>query len=424
MKPGTARAEVAILGGGVAGITCAHYLTAAGREVVVIDRQPAAGLGASFANGGLITPSMSDPWAAPGVPGHLLRWLGNEQAPLLLRLRAIPGMLGWGLRFLANCRDAPWRAGTEITLRLADYSRDALDALSDDIDIEYARLQAGALRIFRDTQSVDDGMRLADLHESLGIRCVRLDRDGCIALEPSLAPTAAAIRAGVHYPDDRSGDAHVFTQRLAATCEAAGTRFRWNSTVERLEREGDAVTAVVTDSGTVNADFYVMALGAHSPLLAREIGLKLPVYPVKGYSVTLPIGQWPGAPRLPLMDQSQKMGITPLGGLLRLAGTAEFDGYRADISAARCDALVAAARRTYPDLPVGPERRDWAGLRPMTPDCRPIIGRTPLANLLLDTGHGALGWTLAAGSGRIVTDLIEGRDPEIDLSGLTLDRYR
>ena len=416
-------AQVTVLGAGVVGVACAYYLAKEGLEVVVVDRREGPGLETSFANGGLVVPSMSDPWAAPGVPGHLVQWIGKEDAPLLLRLRALPGVLRWGLRFLANCTEARWREGTRITLRLASYSRDALDDLNGDLAIDHGRSDAGALRIFRDDHSLEEGMRLGELYASLGVPCRKLDRAGCVDLEPSLESAAGDILGGVHYPGDRAGDARLFTERLAVLSQALGVRFRWNTTVERLERAGDAVSAVVTDAGKITAEHVVLALGTQSARLARPLGIRLPIYPVKGYSVTLPVGKWNRAPRIPLVDLTQKMGITPLGDRLRLAGTAELDGYRTAPNPRRCDALVAAARSIYPDLPLGTDRADWAGLRPMTPDCRPLLGKTACRNLLLDTGHGALGWTLAAGSGRVISDLVAGRTPEIDLRGFTLDRF-
>ena len=416
-------AEVVVLGAGIIGSTCAYYLAAEGRDVVLIDRQPGAGLETSFANGGVLAPSMSDPWAGAGVPGYLLKSLGREEAPLLLRLRAIPGMMGWGLQFLRNCNHQAWLKSTGITLSLAKYSKRVLDNLLQTLDIEHDRSDTGTLHLLRDSTSLKAGFSLADVYRSLDLDCTKLDRDQTIVMEPSLTAVKDTILGSVHYPDDRSGDAQVFSRCIASAAEDLGVRLLWNTTVRHLDVQSDHSVVVEFDGKKLRTNKLVIALGAQTPFLGKALGLKIPVYPAKGYSVTLPFGDWNGAPNLAIADMTQKIGMTRLGNRLRLAGTVEFDGYNTAINPRRCEMLVTAAKTNFPDLPLGPGRIDWAGLRPMTPDCRPIIGRVGSSNVLLNTGHGALGWTLAAGSARIVSDLVVGRTPEVDISGFDPNRF-
>ena len=413
-----------VLGAGIIGTTTAWYLARDGETVTVLERQPDAGLETSFANGGLVTPSMSDPWAAPGVPLKILKWLGDEHAPLLVRLRAVPGLAGWGLRFLRNCTDARWRHNAEVVLRLAAYSRDALGALGDEVDLEYHRNEAGTLRIFRDKESMAYAHQVADMLAPHGVRYHVLDSAGCVALEPALEPIKVDVVGGVHFPDDHSGDAHLFTQQLAQRSADAGVTFKYGTQIEALETSGDRVVRVHTSAGPIEGDRYVLALGSYSAPMARSIGMKLPIYPVKGYSLTLPTHGWNAAPGLPVADDSRKLGVTPLGDRLRVAGTAEFTGFDRTPNRRRGEILLGALRDLYPDYRAPADVDVWAGLRPVTPDGPPFLGRTAYRNLYLNCGQGHLGWTMACGSARIVADLIAGREPEINLDGMTLERLR
>lgn len=412
-----------ILGAGIIGTTTAWYLARDGESVTVVERQSGAGLETSFANGGLVTPSMSDPWAAPGVPLKILKWLGDEDAPLLVRMRAVPGLTGWGLRFLRNCTDARWRHNAEVVLRLAAYSRDVLDGLGEEVDLAYERNEAGTLRIFRDDASMAEARPIADMLAPHGVRHRLLDGPGCVAIEPALEPIAGDLVGGIHFPDDRSGDAHLFTQQLAQHCAGAGVNFRYGTSIEGIEASGDRVVRVHTDAGPVEGDRFVLALGSYSTPMARSMGLRLPIYPVKGYSLTLPTHGWNAAPGLPVADDSRKLGVTPLGDSLRVAGTAEFTGFDKSPNRRRGEILLNALRDVYPDYRPPDNVEVWAGLRPVTPDGPPILGRTPYRNLYLNCGQGHLGWTMACGSARVIADLIANREPDIDLDGLTLERF-
>ena len=412
-----------VLGAGVIGVTTAYFLARSGHDVTVVDRQPAAGRETSFANGGLVTPGMCDPWAAPGIPGLILKHLWREDAPFLLRLRALPGMVGWGLRFLRNCAPARWRDNTETVLRLAVHSRDALDRVTAETGIGYDRCERGNLRVHPDEASLAKASKAAAMYRELGQPAEPLDAAGCVALEPALAPIRHQLAGGVHYTGDRSGDCLRFTELLALEAARLGVRFDYGTTILGFEIEGGVVTSVRTDRGYVRGRRFVLACGSYSPLLARALGLRLPVRPVKGYSVTLPVGGWNNAPGIPIVDDSRKIAVTQLGDRIRLAGTAEFAGYDTAPSPARAAMLLRAFGALFPEYPGTGEAEHWQGLRPMTPDGRPILGCTRYANLYLNTGHGPLGWTLACGSAKALTDLMSDGRPEVDLSPFSLDRF-
>ena len=415
--------DVLVLGAGIVGVTTAYYLAQHGLKVTVIERQAGVGLETSFANGSLITPSMSDPWAVPGLPLKILKWLGREDAPFLVRPRALPGLIGWGLRFLTNCRAETWRRNTATIYRVTRYSQQALDELSDTTDLAYDRSTLGTLRLFRDPLSMESARRNAEVVGDLGLTYAELDRDACVDLEPALAPQREAISGAIHFPDDESGDAYKFTAGVAERCRDLGVEFRFGVTIKSLEVSDGAVTGLVTDSGRLTARHYVLALGSYSPRLLSDVGIKLPIYPVKGYSATLPIAGWNAAPRIPMVDDGRKIAIVRLGERLRLAGTAEFNGYDRELNAARGQSLIDNLLSLLPECPNSDKAEHWTGIRPMTPDGIPILGPSPLANLFLNVGHGHLGWTMACGSGRAIADLVAGRSPELDLSGMTLARF-
>jgi D-amino-acid dehydrogenase len=414
--------RVLVLGGGVIGTTTAYALAKRGFEVTVVERRDGVGLETSFANGSLITPSMADPWAAPGLPLKLLKWIGREESPFLVRLGALPGMLSWGLKFLANCNPRDWKRNTEVILRIARYSQVRLQALSEETGIDYHRASAGTLRLFRDDASMADAKRSAEMVGELGMLFRVLDASECAELEPALLPSAGKIAGGIHFPDDETGDAYKFTAALADHCKEAGVVFRFGETIKAIDVEGDRVTGVSTSGGRLQADGYVVALGSFSTALLRRIGIKAPVYPVKGYSLTIDIEGWNDAPNVPLLDDGKKMGIVRLGDRLRLAGTAEFTGFDAGLNPARGANLINGLADLFPNCPNVAEGCHWAGLRPMTPDGIPILGSTPLRSLHLNIGHGHLGWTMAAGSAELLAALLAGEPPEISLEGMVLER--
>ncbi len=413
--------RIVILGAGVVGATTAYYLARDGHEVTVVDRRDAAGLETSFANGGLVTPSMADPWAAPGVPTLMLQGLGRDDAPFVLRPGAVPAMIGWGLRFLRNCGEARWRENTEAVFKLATYSRDALDRLTEETGLAYDRFDSGTMRMYRSRTDFAHAQEGAEIYRSLGVEFRVLDAAGAVALEPSLKSVQAQIAGAIHFPGDRSGDAHKFTQAIAGLAQKHGAVFRYGTTAAGWDTDGDRITALGTDKGRIAGDGFVLAGASYSPALARPLGLKIPVQPVKGYSATFAIDGWNEAPLMPLVDYSRKMAVTRLGDRIRLAGTVEFTGYDQQPNPARSATLMAGFRDLFPHhKPQNVEY--WNGLRPMTPDGRPILGQARWRNLWLNTGHGPLGWTLACGSALVIAALIAGRTPDVAAEPFRLDR--
>lgn len=416
------RGHILVLGGGVTGVASAYFLARRGFQVTLVEAQPGVGLETSFANGGLLTPSMSDPWAAPGLPWKILKWYGREDSPFLVRTGAVPGLVSWGLSFLRNCNEANWRRNTATILRLASYSHQVTKTLTRETGITYDLSSTGTLRLFRDRLSMDAALRTAEALGELGVNYRRLDAQACIDLEPALAPQIQQISGGVHFPEDESGDAHLFTQRLAQVCAAEGMVFRHGENVRSIERRNGAVSGILTDAGHLDAERCLVALGNGSAPLLRKLGIKLPIYPVKGYSVTFSTNGWNGAPVVPTVDDGRKMGVVRLGDRIRVAGTAEFTGYDAALNPERGANLINNFMQLFPDFPNRDSAQHWAGLRPMTPDGIPLLGATPIRNLYVNTGHGHLGWTLACGSAKAVAAVIAGDRPDIDLSGMTLDR--
>jgi D-amino-acid dehydrogenase len=412
-----------VLGAGIAGVTAAYELARRGHEVTVVDRQPGAALETSFANGGLVVPSQSDPWASPDAPMKLLKWLGREDAPLLLRFSAVPSMLGWGLAFLANCRRDRWHRNTAAVFRLAIYSRDAYDALAKETGIEHGRSDKGTLRLYGDEPALEAGLAEFEPYRALGLTYELLSREQCVRLEPSLSEAVQKFIGGIHIAADRSGDCHAFAHGLAEHARKLGVEFRFGTTIQGIETSAGAATAVLTDKGRIAGDRFLLALGPYSASMARSLGWRLPVNPVKGYSETIDIEGWNDAPRIPLVITYRKMAITNLGRQLRLAGTAEFAGFDLSLNARRGQMLLDALGEHYPHYPRAKPPQHWAGLRPVVPDGRPVLGATPVRNLFVDTGHGQLGWTLSCGSARAVAAVMDGKAPEIDLRDFAFDRF-
>ena len=407
--------KIAVLGAGVVGVTSAWYLARAGHEVTVVDRQDAAAMETSFANGGQISTSHAEPWANPGTPKQVLKWLGREDSPMLFRLRADPYQWAWGLAFLRECLPARTRANAAQIAAINRYSRAQLLALRAETGIQYGQQTRGILRIYEGRQSLDEAVAAASLEKLHGIDLRVLTTAECVELEPALAERAERIAGGVHAPGDESGDAHKFTQDLARLAAARGVRFRYGSSVARIETQGGRIARVRLSSGeAIEADSYVMALGSYSPMLLRPIGISIPVYPLKGYSITIPLAEGDVAPRISLSDGAHRLVMSRLGDRLRVAGTAELTGYDTAINEVRCRAIV---RRTFELFPTAGRPEDaqfWAGLRPATPGGVPCIGRTRYPNLMLNTGHGTLGWTMACGSGAAIADIVSGRKPETE----------
>ncbi|KAF0118387.1 MAG: D-amino-acid dehydrogenase [Rhodospirillaceae bacterium] len=416
--------RVIVLGAGVVGVASAYRLIREGHEVVVIDRGPGAGLETSFANGGQISASHAEPWANPAVLLKVLHWLGRSDAPLVFRwARWDPALWLWLGRFLRNCTPARTRRNIERTMRVALYSRTMLKALRAETGIAYDHRTSGILHVYRDPRAFSQACAAAETMRVYGLERVVCSVAACLTLEPALEAIAPQLTGGLHSPDDETGDAHLFTVHLAELARAAGTDFRFGVTVRGLETEGGRIVRAVTDHGPMTGDLYVLALGSDSPRIVRTVGLRLPIYPAKGYSLTVDTTGFAGAPMVSITDDEYKMVYARLGDRLRVAGTAELAGWDLTPTPLRAEALLKRARVLFPDGGDYDHAVFWAGLRPTTPDSVPIIGPTPWPNLLLNTGHGTLGWTMAAGSACIMADLAANRPPAIALEGLGWERF-
>jgi D-amino-acid dehydrogenase len=416
--------EVVVLGGGVIGVTTAYYLASAGHEVTVVDRQPGPALETSFANAGEVSPGYASPWAGPGVPIKAIKWLLMKHGPLVIRPKLDPAMWRWLIELLRNCTSRRYAVNKSRMIPLAEYSRDCLRALRANEAIHYDERSQGTLQLFRAQAQLDGTADDIAVLKEYGVPYEVLDREGCVGAEPALAAVKHRIAGGLRLPQDETGDCHMFTQALAVRAADLGVQFLLGTTIDHLEADVAGITGVATSAGLLQADAYVVALGSWSPLLLKPLGISIPVYPVKGYSITVPIRDPLAAPLSTVMDESYKVAITRLGERIRVGGTAEVSGYSTRLYAARRATLDHSLTDLFPRGGDLDHATFWSGLRPMTPDGPPVIGATRYANLHLNTGHGTLGWTMACGSGRVLADLLSGRKPEIDTAALALTRYQ
>lgn len=413
--------KVIVMGAGVIGVASAWYLARAGHEVVVLERNAGAARETSFGNGGQISVSHAEPWANPGAPLKMLRWLGREDAPLLFRLRADPAQWSWGLKFLRECSARRSTHNMVQLLNLGTYSRASLQALRAETGIEYDHLTRGILHFYTSQKEFDAAIEPARIMRELGCERRVIGPDEVVRLEPALAHIALRLAGATYTSEDESGDVHRFTTALAARCEALGVRFRYGVRVQRLHAEGGAMRGVeiADETGAYrieSADAYVLALGSFSPMLARPLGVKLDIYPAKGYSATLPVLDATRAPSVSLTDDEYKLVFSRFGDRLRIAGTAELSGYAMDLNPVRCEAIVRRTLEVFPGMSRPELAQFWTGLRPATPGNVPYIGASAVRGLYLNTGHGTLGWTHGCGSGRAIADIVSGRVPEVDFA--------
>ncbi len=413
--------QVIVLGAGVTGVATAWYLRRAGYEVTVIERREAPALETSYANGGQISVSHAEPWANPRAPLQILRWLGREDAPLLFRLRADPDQWRWAWSFLRECTPARLRHNIRQLVALGNYSRSMLQQLRAETGIQYDQLTRGILHFYTSPVAWKDAQHAAKLMREAGCRLESLSAEECIAIEPALAALRRRLAGGSYSPDDESGDAHRFTRELAGLCAARGVRFRFGLTIRSLAAGKDrCITGIHVDGKNgeemIPADACIVCLGTGSAALLRPLGISLRIYPVKGYSVTLPVRDAQKAPSVSLTDDEHKLVFSRLGERLRIAGTAEFNGYDPTLNPARCNAILRRVAELFPEAGDFDRPLLWTGLRPATPSNAPYIGGTRYANLHLNTGHGTLGWTQACGAGAAIADLLSGRRPAVDFS--------
>ncbi|MDL2353957.1 MAG: D-amino acid dehydrogenase [Pseudomonadota bacterium] len=414
--------RVVVLGSGVIGVTSAYYLALAGHEVTVLDRQPGPARETSFANAGQISPGYASPWAAPGVPLKAIKWMLQRHSPLALSPDGSTFQLEWMWQMLRNCTSARYTINKERMVRLAEYSRDCLKDLREQTGIAYESRQNGTMQLFRTTKQFDDAAKDIEVLRVAGVPFELLTRDQLAGVEPALERVKEKLVGSLRMPNDETGDCHLFTTRLAAMAETLGVRFRYNVAIDQLVLSGDLIAGVQCGSETVVADSYVVALGAHSTRLLKPI-VALPVYPMKGYSITVPITDAQAAPVSTVLDETYKIAVTRFDDRIRVGGMAEIAGFDSALDPRRRATLEMVMNDLFPGAGDTASASFWTGLRPMTPDGTPIVGRTAAPNLYSNTGHGTLGWTMACGSAQLLADLVSGERPAIAFEDLAVTRY-
>ncbi len=413
--------RVIVLGSGLLGVSSAYYLSRLGHEVTVVDRQAAPAAETSFANGGQISVSHAEPWANPGAPLKVLKWLAREDAPLLFRLRADARQWLWGLQFLRECTPERTRHNIGQIVRLGTYSRETLQALRRETGIAYDQRTQGILHFYTSPKEFEAALEPTEQMRALGCDRRVISADEAVKIEPALAHIRPQLAGATYTAEDESGDANLFARELVTLCEAAGVKFLMSHTVTALREAGGTVEHVeATDPDgrfqRIRGDAYVLCMGSFSPLYAAPLGIKLPIYPAKGYSVTMPVKDAAMAHRVSLTDDEYKLVFSRLGERLRIAGTAEFNGYDRDLNRVRCEAIVKRVEHLFPGAGDAGEAQFWTGLRPATPSNVPIIGRSKVANLYMNTGHGTLGWTHSCGSGKSIARIVSGLSLEVDFA--------
>ncbi len=417
--------KIIIIGAGVIGSTTAYYLAKSGHDIEVIDRQEGPALETSFANAGMLTPSMADPWNAPGIFKTLVSTIGNPHSPFLLRLKALPSLLGWGVSFLNNSREKLYIENIHRSADLSWYSVKLLDELRKKLNIKYDQITTGSIKVFRDMESLEKLARLSEHLIPHGMTYEVLKGNDLLKAEPSLEPVIDKLAGGVHFPDDQAGNAYKFTCEIEKEAMKLGAKFNYGVRVEKIIKKHNDISAVRTSAGDMTADKYILCAGSYSTPLAKSIGINIPVRPAKGYSITVPLNGWNGGPRMPIIDDGFRAAISPLGDVLRIAGTAEFAGLDQSLTSDRLANMYDLLSEIYPDFAPYFDKdkvTEWAGLRPISVDGSPYLGKTDVANLLVNTGHGPLGWTMAAGSAKMLTDIIDGNEPALDPKKYSLNR--
>jgi len=418
--------RITIIGAGLLGVTTAYFLARNGHQVTVVDRCEGPALETSFANGSMLTPSQAGPWNMPGLLSRLVRWTGSEGAPFLFSLRVLPSLFGWGTAFLYNSGISRYRVNLQKNARLAAYSMEILKRMREELDLHYDQSQAGTMKLYRNESDFSQALKLHELYKNVTIPVEVLDRQGVIRREPALSAARNEIAGGIFYPEDESGDAHQFCRQIAGHAQALGTQFRYNETVRGFARGGTLIKTIQTDTGSIEADIFIVAAGSYSRKLLRPLGISIPIQPVKGYSLTMDAAEGVARPVLPVVDESRHISIAPLGNRIRIGGSAEIRGYDTTIDKKRLEMIYRYFNELYPGLCGEHDpatANHWAGLRPYTCDGVPVIGGYRYENLFVNTGHGHLGWTMSAGSGKLLADLISHGKPELDLHPYRLERF-
>ncbi|WP_430460991.1 D-amino acid dehydrogenase [Thalassolituus sp. LLYu03] len=417
--------KVLVLGSGIIGVSSAWYLAKAGHEVTVVDRLEGPALETSYANAGMLSFDYSTPWGAPGVPFKAIKWMMQDISPLLFSVKDFDAnTIGWMMKMLGQCTQSAFDVNKERMLRVARYSADCFKELRAELDIPYDGRQKGTLEVFRTEKEMDGAAGDVAVLERCGVPHAMIDVDACLQHEPALANVREKIVGGLYLPGDETGDCFKFTNALADECKKLGVTFLMNTSIDGLDVQKGKITGVKTSAGTLTADNYLVALGSYSPHVLSKVGINVPIYPLKGYSLTMPIIDESKAPVSTVMDQTYKVAVTRFDDRIRVGGIAEIASYNKELQAKRRGNIEFTVKDLFPGAGDVEAAEFWTGLRPMTPDSAPILGGTQYDNLFLNTGHGTLGWTMSLGSGKFIADLMSGRTPDINPDGLAVSRYR
>lgn len=416
--------HVIVMGAGVIGTTTAYYLSRAGHEVTVIDRQPNVALETSFANAGQISPGYASPWAAPGVPLKAFKWMFQHHSPLAIKLTGDMYQYQWMIRMLAECNINRYQINKERMVRLSEYSRDCLDQLRQDTQIHFDERQLGTLQLFRKQQQLDIAGKDTEVLKEEGVPFELLDQAGVIRAEPALAHATIDFVGGLRLPNDQTGDCQKFTTELSEIAKKQGVQFLFNTQIKSIEKNKDQIQSVILKDGTkLKADAYVMALGSYSHEMLKLVGIEAPVYPLKGYSITTKILDESRSPISTILDETYKIALTRFDDRIRVGGMAEINGFDRSLNSSREETLIMVLQQLFPNASDISDAHFWSGLRPATPDGTPIVGLTSYKNLYTNTGHGTLGWTMSCGSAKLLTDIISKQKPEIQYVDLNIFRY-
>ena len=417
--------HILVLGAGVIGTTTAYYLAKAGHEVIVVDRQPDVALETSFANAGQISPGYASPWAAPGIPLKAFKWLFQQHAPLRLKLTGDIFQYRWMLQMLGECTKNRYKINKERMVRLSEYSRDCLDELRQETGIHFDERQLGTLQLFRKQEQLDNAVKDTEVLKEEGVPYQLLDKQGVIDIEPALAHAQVDFVGGLRLPNDQTGDCQKFTQKIAQYARELGVQFRLNSRIQSIQSDQQKISKVILDDGSqLTADAYVMALGSYSRDMLKQLGLFAPIYPLKGYSITTAIKNAEMSPVSTILDESYKIALTRFDDRIRVGGMAEISGFDLSLHTERENTLKMVLQQLFPLASSMEQSNFWTGLRPATPDGTPIVGKTPYSNLFINSGHGTLGWTMACGSARLLSDIISQKPTQIRSEGLDIYRYQ
>ncbi|MDC9726888.1 MAG: D-amino acid dehydrogenase [Candidatus Thioglobus sp.] len=417
--------KVIVAGSGIIGIASAYYLAKAGHEVTVIEQESESALGTSFANAGQLSYGMSSPWAGPGIPIKAMKWLVAKYAPLVINPKLTWLTIKFLFKILKNCTAGRYKINKSRMVRISQYSKQAIAEVVKEHGFDFELRSHGLLQVFRTQAQLEAAQKDMAVLDAYQVKYQKLDVAGCIEAEPALVHVKDKLTGGLRYLEDQSANCFLFASHLTQVCKAMGVKFDFNVSIEKIKFDRQKVTGIQTDKGDYTADKYVIALGSDSADVLSPLGIHLPVYPVKGYSITMPVKRDLDAPQGTLMDETYKVAITRLGDFVRVAGIAELTGYDKTLSASGDRITQFVLKDLFPKaVEQVPDDHLWAGLRPMTPDGTPIIGKTPYNNLLLNTGHGTLGWTMSLGSGKIINSIVSGETPEIDIEGLDMFRYQ